>query len=740
MDNKPNYVSDPAPWVEDTDLQQALRLSAEEAGTTPELNGYGVSYNQNLPSFGPANKGASYDDNQWAMVPLGSAQATEILPDADPADRKRTDGLPAFIKPSVEDNKLASLLTIYHEIPLAREKLLARKRIPDDYGYHPEWWAGKPIEPRIPITMMDDGPPSYEEATKAEQDEFVQEVQRLMAFLSKTERSYGSSEALLHLMSKQFRHGMDPESQFFEQWREIFLNDPEAGGLNELYTQAVQPSVRGEAEQDKIFNFLDLELPSEFESSLETIYDVTDRALWNGSGPNVEERAYLARLGDVISFRLAGDADSNNVRIPAVWFPDRYLKENAAAALEFKRRQAAIAEEIRGLEVKQGRIEYASLPNGKQIRVKDLIEAACAHDEAELATPPEDLEQYDTDMDAPLIQLAEKGDLTAELKKLMRSIDRKLEELEMEKEKTEAAMRHLGRFLTEAGEGEEFKPRHRYTLRGVATSKFVTYVKRRAEEDLMDMETPTEADSPATVTADTETDADAEPSNPSTSPHMTDKETWYRLEWSTSSASRPIFISRVTEQEVLTAAYRDSKSVIVVYASEKAMQCPVGPLPEQLEDFVNVDNLSFEGELATGGGGGDEEGDGGGRGAIAEDDDMVTEVGGAQEEGFVESGGWAAPDEKWAQGNQVGWDGPLNLDEQSQAQAQGQEMQEVKTTDSGVSEKNAKPLSPVHSEASNATQVPKPMSPGKRKYQEGSSDETQVSRASSVCYQNYDSE
>jgi hypothetical protein len=54
---------------------------------------------------------------------------------------------------------------------------------------------------------------------------------------------------------------------------------------------------------------------------------------------------------------------------------------------------------------------------------------------------------------------------------------------------------------------------------------------------------------------------------------------------------------KTTQKEVLLAAHRDSKNCTVVYASEKAMAEPQGPLPESLENFVRADNLAFSAEF-----------------------------------------------------------------------------------------------------------------------------------------------
>ncbi len=42
-------------------------------------------------------------------------------------------------------------------------------------------------------------------------------------------------------------------------------------------------------------------------------------------------------------------------------------------------------------------------------------------------------------------------------------------------------------------------------------------------------------------------------------------------------------MQKVTLEDVLAAAMTESKTTVVVYASERAMAEPVGPLPDSLE-------------------------------------------------------------------------------------------------------------------------------------------------------------
>lgn len=87
----------------------------------------------------------------------------------------------------------------------------------------------------------------------------------------------------------------------------------------------------------------------------------------------------------------------------------------------------------------------------------------------------------------------------------------------------------------------------------------MTYVRRRAEPNLISMD-----------------DGD-----------MDGLEQWWMIEYSTSSA-QPVNVKKVTEDEVLTEAYGESRNCTVVYASEKAMAHRDSGLPEALEVCISI--------------------------------------------------------------------------------------------------------------------------------------------------------
>jgi hypothetical protein len=407
------------------DLQRALAQSAEEAGLAPQQ--YGTTNGLEMVHFGPANR-PSYEESSWAMVSAsGNAAVHEVFPDPEASNRRRGQSQPAFLKPSLDEHRLASILTIYHEIPLAREIFLDRENLLDDYGHNPEWWAGKPIEVRSTVMSYDD---NDSDRRQLEIEEVTYELQRLMAFLDRTERSYGSVEPLANLDAiSKHPDGPDVEMKFFDQWKYAHRG---SHVVPALVSKAVQPGLFDGAPQSKQFAMLDLELPVMMDDSedIETLYDLTDRSLWNSSGFEVSNSAYLTHVADIVAFRIGGYDNSKNIKIPLIWYPDRYLKLNLEKSLAMRREKAFIRENIQKITSLQTRIGWHTVPGGTPVKIVDLIAAAMQHDKdtlpAESSMKGEDsISSFDAEMNSTP-RAADKMNISDELKKLLASIEKKI--------------------------------------------------------------------------------------------------------------------------------------------------------------------------------------------------------------------------------------------------------------------------------------------------------------------------
>lgn len=345
------------------------------------------------------------------MVPLGIS-SREILLDPEPAERKRDINIPAFLKPSVGDHRLGALITMYHEIPAVREVFLDRKRVLEQYqyGHHPEWWNGHRIEVIDLLGEVEDL-----------EDEVPVELQRLMAFLDKTDRSYGSVESLANMkdVKKARKRSTFLESAVMAAWKSSSGTNP--AGIKKIFSRGVQSDSEENAEGEE-FAILELTYPG-LDTHQETLYDIADDVLWP-INTEVMESAYLSHMAEVIVFKLGADAVSyKKVDIPAVWYPDRYMKQNRQAAWEMRMAQWEVSKELERISIVEERLTNFPTRNGKILKVRDLFAASLRHDEAKLKEAP----TPDSDMDGLQFQSSGKtANLSVQLQKLVDSIDRKL--------------------------------------------------------------------------------------------------------------------------------------------------------------------------------------------------------------------------------------------------------------------------------------------------------------------------
>lgn len=376
--------------------------------------------------FGPANK-PTYDENQWGMV-RGNSSVHDFFPDPDAVDRKREDTMPAFLKPSPENNRLAEVLTIYHEIPLMREILLDRTNLIPNYGNDPVWWAGKAIEPPDAATS-ESNDVNWGLPTPQDYDEFTREIQRLMAFLDKSDRSYGSAEPLVNNAALRQSQAIDVEQKFFEALSQIYCKPDERVPVSSLFSEAVQPSLGELPVQSRHFAMLDLEIPHEsIVDDVETLYDLADYALWMMSGLETDTRAFLKELGEVVAFRITGRDEGKGIKIPATWYPDRYMENNIESSLEMSKKKAAIRDRMSKICALENKLTYYTFPMLKTVKVKDLFGASMKHDTDLL--PANGLNGSDSDsFEAELSSKprpTQRLDISAELRNVLERIDKKL--------------------------------------------------------------------------------------------------------------------------------------------------------------------------------------------------------------------------------------------------------------------------------------------------------------------------
>ncbi|KAL4884177.1 ubiquitin interaction motif protein [Aspergillus karnatakaensis] len=548
---------------EERNLQQAVAMSLnadlgqQETGVT--------SSNQN---FSRATRD-HYDEGAWAMT-LFNSSAREIVISPDPVDRKRQPNEPAFIRPTENSLHLNGLLTIFHAIPLAREALLLRNKILSNYGHDAQWWNGQPINlPKIvTINEAQDG--------DTEWDDILHESQRIMAFLDSTTRAFGSSDALAGLKAMSTFDAESSVSKFLEAWQESALRADPGNPLSMVFSSMAYK--RPLQFEDTPMDADDSPIDKEFftlEPYIEaihgqTLYDVLDGTMWADSPGEELDDVWLEHVADILTIRLDSvdaAAKAVDVKVPAAFYPDRYLASCREVAREYRIQRLQIREEILKLRTLMDRF---SVSKGQKLSSQVILEKA-ADAATKLVQAPADTAAEDSI-----------GGLSHKLKAISQRIEGKLKELDDRQQQALETLRSCSKFLTEPSHSPGEPPVHKYTLRGVCTEPHVTYVLRRNVLD--------KPDEPAS-----------------------DDYQWWRLSFSVDDArsrqaqarnnSAPnadvigYTARKVREVEVLRAAREESKNVLLVYANSNAMGYKEEALPGALENFINTDNAAFDTEL-----------------------------------------------------------------------------------------------------------------------------------------------
>lgn len=354
-----------------------------------------MSLNQNLgqqetgvtntnQKFGRATRD-DYDQGEWAMT-LFNSSAREIVTAPDPVDRKRQAGEPAFIRPTQDSLYLGGLFTILHSIPLAREALLLRNKARSNYGQDSQWWNGQPIYlPKIvTIHEAQDG--------NADWDDILYESQRLVAFLDSTTRAFGSTDALAGLKCLETYGSGSAVGTYLEAWKEAAMAADPGNPLTTVFSSTAYkrpPKDDGMdqdlPEEDPIDKeFFTLE-PYVEPVHGQTLYDVLDGTIWSDTPGELLDDIWLEHVADVLTIQLDG-ADSVkavDVKIPATFYPDRYLASCRDIAREYRLHRLHIREDVLRLRSLMDRI---SAPKGR-IPSREILEKAA--DAATTLSQPE---------------------------------------------------------------------------------------------------------------------------------------------------------------------------------------------------------------------------------------------------------------------------------------------------------------------------------------------------------------
>lgn len=373
--NRPFAVSISDPQ-EARDIDQALKMSMMNSDSHQQNQITGVT-NASAAYFGPATQ-EDYDRNWQLTVPRDYTK--EIWLNPEPVDRKRDNTKPAFLRPSTQGHRLPALIKILQTIPLAREAMLCRDTVLSEYGHNSEWWDGATIQvPKI-FHVANDG-------QDHDMDEVLYEIQRLVAFLEETERAYGSVDSLLNISGTGSIKDDEILPVFFKA-----LDAASRDVVDGLALQNIVESVGTKMNPDEpefaenhSFTTLQVRIDEEIADKGRTLYDAVDDILWTIDGLQMEQQdVYLEKVGDVLvlDVKRANEAGSGlGIKIPAVWYLDRYLKSSVAQVKEMRDTKAALQKELDLIE--QRRVKIAEfkppVPGAEVINSLSLLKTASTY-------------------------------------------------------------------------------------------------------------------------------------------------------------------------------------------------------------------------------------------------------------------------------------------------------------------------------------------------------------------------
>ncbi|KAL9587784.1 MAG: hypothetical protein Q9212_000076 [Teloschistes hypoglaucus] len=518
-----------------------------------------------MPYFGPV-RSEYHDTKNWIMT-TSKPTAKEILLNPEPSFRRRLAGAPAFLRPSPARHRLPGLIKILHAVPAAREALLCCECLQTKYDHHSEWWDGVPIQSAQIVHS--------EEVHETPSQDVIYECQRLMAFLDETERAYGSSEALSALPGIRECNGDSVIREFLDTWCDaVSCHSRSASAARIFQSRGIRR--RGGDQDTEETTWLDLSVSeSNFESG-QTLYETMDSVLWpqwDGSDP--EHEVFLNQVADVFIVRISRRDDTGkslDIKVPPVWYSDRYLESSQPRIRQTLADKEAIRKEMAELDARKDKLSAlkGTTQRDKPVEISRLLQIAQQHFEKSSTyrgTPQNHVSSVSEDDESPKMERYNR--IAEELKLLSERVARKLRTFEESKNQAREQLRELSKLFTEPSDIPEESPHDRYTLRGVCADVNTVYVQERIKS------------SPDNNLIDA----------------PTNDWQWWKLTYD-GHVAQPTSCDAIREIEVLKAARHEASSAILVYARDGAMVVEEPDLPPQLKTFVQSDNQAFAAELA----------------------------------------------------------------------------------------------------------------------------------------------
>ena len=354
---------------EEEELRRAMAISMNESQALPGQETGTIDCSKQ--TFGPATRD-HYETDNWAVVYPG-AQIQEILLNPEPTERKRQPNTPAFFKIPSTGHRLSALIKILHAIPMAREALLNRTHSLQDYGHEKDWWDGTPVKVLRIVNVNADG-------RKTNEDDIIYEAQRLMAFLDKTDRAYGSTNVLANFVEIGLRDG-NKALNFLSTWQTAtaYVGSPLANIFESVATK-LDPNDPEEACSEHV-SYINVNLDNETSGKGLTLYEALDQMLWVNAKP--DDEIYFEKIGDVFTLEVKNqveDVCGLGIEIPPIWYADRYLPSQIQQAKDMLARKAAVRTKLLNEEKLQIGISRFQKPGGgAPVDVAKLLTNATAY-------------------------------------------------------------------------------------------------------------------------------------------------------------------------------------------------------------------------------------------------------------------------------------------------------------------------------------------------------------------------
>ncbi|KAL1862553.1 hypothetical protein Daus18300_008512 [Diaporthe australafricana] len=590
----------------DEDLNRALLESTSGAatrGATPQESGV-MSSDPSLPFFGPANR-ETYQDDQWAMVRVNKEAS-----DPPPSARKRDPSALPFLlcrQQGAQRHRLGPLLMVKHSIPAARNFFLSLDAFnpPVSYGHNNSWWRGDPI-----LSTNSESTEDFPEVWSNDYQsvKLEDEIQRLMAFLDATQRSYGTADSLCESPLMKNIWG-DHVVQFYQN---LYLKAGSQIVRSTMWTLVrFQAGVDEEAPAPMTpptseFGILEFRVPNELSDVLHSLYSSWDALFWINQDTELsgfpheesERTAYMENPSEVLTMRIK--LEDHRIEIPETFYIDRYLEKNLGTARILKSQMFQVWQALAKSKDAENKItkwkdptdvwkEYDKIAMTKTVIAKVenqiwKVRANALWRKHEQSVGTEDEIPYLPSELSHLAELNEEEDQTVKVfesqidlaRRKLANIDQQLARLGQEKEACCKLLRQMAEVLTVPSEEPEIDPTHKYTLRGVITSPEVVYMCRRREVDPSETASGTEASGANGVQ-------------------------WWRVAW-VAGDENPVRQEVTTIEKVQEAIFTEvdtdgSKVPILVYATDKALNEEPAPLSDALRTFVKLDNRLFKQEL-----------------------------------------------------------------------------------------------------------------------------------------------